>query len=68
MLRFKTHYEQVPLPIVKKILEEQIQQEAIIGPDGGTSKNTQQEDSVEKPQQTVRVAGGCSQKEPPTKS
>ena len=66
MLQLKTHYEQVPLAIVKKILEEQIQQEAIIGPDGGTSKNTQQEDSVEEPQQTVGVAGGCSQKEPST--
>jgi hypothetical protein len=50
MLQFKTHYEQVPLAIVKKILEEQIQKEAIIGPDGGTSKNTQQEDSMEEPQ------------------
>jgi hypothetical protein len=68
MLRFKTHYEQVPLAIIKKILEEQIQQEAIIGPDDGTSKNTQQEDSMEEPQQTVAVAGGCSQKEPSTKS
>jgi hypothetical protein len=38
MLRFKTHFEQVPLETVKKIVREQIQREATN--DDGINKET----------------------------
>jgi hypothetical protein len=44
MLQPKTHFEQVPLEIVRKIVEEQIQREAMTEQTQGTKKKTLEED------------------------
>jgi hypothetical protein len=44
MLEPKTHFEQVPLEIVRKIVEEQIRQETATKQAQGTKKETLEED------------------------
>jgi len=43
MLKPKTHYEQVPLEVVRKIVDEQITRETAIELDQGTKKRTVEE-------------------------
>ncbi len=43
MLQRKTHYEQVPLETVRKIVEEQVRQELTIEDNQGTGKKTLKE-------------------------
>jgi hypothetical protein len=43
MLKSKTHFEQVPLEIVRKIAEEQIQRETTTEQDQGAKKKTLEE-------------------------
>lgn len=66
MLRFKTHYQQVPLETVRKILEEQIRQEliieSIIERHPGNSTGTVEEELI-KEQQTPTGSGEFSQRE-----
>jgi len=40
MLKAKTHFEQVPLETVRKIVEEQIRRETTTEPDQGTMRRT----------------------------
>jgi hypothetical protein len=40
MLQLKTHFERVPLEIVRTIVEEQIRRETAIEPDQGFKKRT----------------------------
>ncbi len=47
MLNPKTHFEQVPLEIVIKIVEEQIRRETTTEQDQGTTKETLKEDLLE---------------------
>jgi hypothetical protein len=44
MLEPKTHFEQVPLEVIRKIVEEQILREATTEQDQGTKKETLEED------------------------
>jgi hypothetical protein len=47
MLEPKTHFEQVPLEIVRKILEEQIRREATATQAQGIKKKTLEEELLE---------------------
>jgi predicted type IV restriction endonuclease len=58
MLHSKTHYEQVPMEIVQKILKEQIPLEPAIEQDQEIKKKALDEDPIEEPQQTV--TGFCA--------
>jgi predicted type IV restriction endonuclease len=62
MLKSGTHYEQVPLAVVRKILEEQILSEPTIEPDQGTRKTKLEEDLIEEQQQTVAGFGAFSER------
>jgi hypothetical protein len=62
MLHSKTHYEQVPMEIVQKILEEQIHLEPAIEQDQEIKKKTLDEDSIGEPQQTVTGFGALSER------
>jgi hypothetical protein len=44
MRRPKTHFEQVPLEVVREIVEEQIRRETIKEPDQGTTDKTLEND------------------------
>jgi hypothetical protein len=44
MLKLKTHFEQVPLEVVRKIVEEEVQEEKTTGQARGTKKKKLQED------------------------
>jgi hypothetical protein len=57
MFLSKTHYEQVSMEIVQKILEEQIQTEPAIEQDQEIRKKTLNEDPIGEPQQTVTGFG-----------
>ena len=56
MLKVKTHFEQVPLEIVKKIVEKEVKQEKTAEPAPATRKNELEEDSLEA--RTVRECAG----------
>lgn len=47
MLEPRTHFEQVPLEIVRKILEEQIRREKVAQQDQSTKKKTLEEELLE---------------------
>jgi hypothetical protein len=61
MLHSKTHYEQVSMEIVQKILEEQIQMEPAIEQDQEIRKKALDEDQIE-PQQTMTGFGAFSER------
>jgi hypothetical protein len=54
----KTHFEQVPLEIVRKIVEEQIQRETTIEQTRGTKKKVLEEDLLGV--RTIKGIGGNS--------
>jgi hypothetical protein len=62
MLQAKTHYEQVPVEIVRKILEEQIRQDPPSEQDQGTSKKPLKEDLIAE-QQAETGSGTFSKRE-----
>jgi hypothetical protein len=53
MLESKTHYEQVPLDIVLKIVEEQILREIPVRQPQGTKKGKLEEDLLENQEELV---------------
>jgi|HubBroStandDraft_4_1064222.scaffolds.fasta_scaffold244979_2 hypothetical protein len=53
MLEAKTHYEQVPLDIVRKIVEEQILREAAIGQGQGTKNRKLEEDLLDEQEELM---------------
>jgi hypothetical protein len=55
MLRHRTHYEQVSVEIVRKIVEQQIRRDSTIDQDQGTREKTLEEDLIGEQQQTVAV-------------
>ena len=63
MLQPRTHYEQVPLEIVRKIVEQQIRRDSTIEQDQGTRKKTLEEDLIGEQQQTVAGSGAFSERE-----
>jgi hypothetical protein len=58
MLQPKTHFEQVPLELVRKILEEQIQRESATEWTQGTKKKTLEENLLGA--RTIKGIGGNS--------
>ena len=62
MLHSKTHYEQVPMEIVQKILEEQIPLEPAIEQVQEIKKKALDEDLIEEPQQPVAGFGAFSER------
>lgn len=60
MLEQKTHYEQVPLEIVRKIVEEQILQEITIEQAQGTNTLKLEEDLVEAQEELIAGSGPFS--------
>jgi hypothetical protein len=58
MLEAKTHYEQVPLDIVRKIVEEQILREAAIRQGQGTKNRKLEEDLLEGQEESM--PGPCT--------
>ena len=63
MLKSGTHYEQVPLAVVRKIVEQQIIRDSTIEHDQGTSKKTLEEQLTGEQQQTVAGSGAISERE-----
>jgi hypothetical protein len=63
MLWPRTHYEQVPVEIVRKILEEQIRRQPPIEQDQETKKKTLVEDLIGEQQQAVADSGAFSERE-----
>jgi hypothetical protein len=63
MLKLKTHFEQVPLEIVRKIVEEQIRRETTTEEDQGTKKKTLEEDLLGAQEQSVATSRTLSQVE-----
>jgi hypothetical protein len=53
MLEPKTHFEQVSLEVVRKIVEEQIRRDTTTERDQGTKKKTQGEDLLEAQEQSM---------------
>jgi hypothetical protein len=53
MLKAKTHFEQVPLETVRKMVEEQIRLEITIEQDQGTKNNTLAEDLLAMQEQST---------------
>jgi hypothetical protein len=60
MLEQKTHYEQVPLEIVRKIVEEQILQEITTEQAQGTNTLKLEEDPVEAQEELIAGSGPFS--------
>jgi (2Fe-2S) ferredoxin len=63
MLKSGTHYEQVSLAVVRKIVEQQTRRESTIEQDQGTTKKTLEDDRIEKPQRIVAGSGSFSERE-----
>ena len=63
MLQRRTHYEQVPLEIVRKIVEQQIRRDSTIEQDQGTRKKTLDEDPNGEHQQWEAVSGAFCERE-----
>jgi hypothetical protein len=53
MLEPKTHFEQVPMEVVRKIVEEQIRREITTEQDQGIKKKTLEEDLLETQEQSM---------------
>jgi uncharacterized protein YheU (UPF0270 family) len=53
MLEPRTHFEQIPLETVRKIVEEQIQRETAAEQDPGTKEMTLQEDLLRAQEQSM---------------
>jgi len=53
MLEPRTHFEQVPLEIVRKIVEEQIQREKTAKQNQSTNKKTLEEELLEAQEQSM---------------
>jgi hypothetical protein len=63
MLMSKTHFEQVPLELVRKIVEEQIRREQAAEQARGTKQETQEEVLVEEQEQSTTSLRGFLQLE-----
>src|SRR5713226_4581386 len=63
MLQLRTHYEQVPLEIVRKIVEQQIRRDSTIEQDQGTRKKALEEDLIGEQQQTLASSDAFSERE-----
>jgi hypothetical protein len=60
MLQHKTHYEQVPLEIVRRILEEQFRKESRIDPHQESREKPLEEELVRQQQQSMASPGKFS--------
>jgi hypothetical protein len=63
MLQPKTHFEQVPMEVVRKIVEEQIRREIETEQDQGIKKKTLEEDLLDAQEQSMKRSRSVSQKE-----
>jgi hypothetical protein len=63
MLEPKTHFEQVSLEIVRKIVQEQVRREKAAEQDRGTKKKTLEEDLLGAQEQTMARSRTFSQAE-----
>jgi len=63
MLKSGTHYEQVSLAVVRKIVEQQTRRESAIEQDQKTSKKTLEGDLLGEPQRIVGGSSSFSEKE-----
>jgi hypothetical protein len=63
MLQPKTHFEQVPMEVVRKIVEEQIRREIETEQDQGIKKKTLEEDLLDAEEQSMKRSRSVSQKE-----
>ena len=63
MLQPKTHFEQVPMEVVRKIVEEQIRREIETEHDQGIKKKTLEEDLLDAQEQSMKRSRSVSQKE-----
>ena len=63
MLWLKTHYDQVPIEVVRKIVEQQMLRDSTIEQDQGTGKKTLDEDLLTEQQQTVLGSRAFSERE-----
>jgi hypothetical protein len=63
MLQPKTHFEQVPMEVVRKIVEEQIRREIETEQDQGIKKKTLEEDLLDAEEQSMKRSHSVSQKE-----
>ena len=63
MLQPKTHFEQVPIEVVRKIVEEQIRREIETEQDQGIKKKTLEEDLLDAQEQSMKRSRSVSQKE-----
>ena len=63
MLQPKTHFEQVPIEVVRKIVEEQIRGEITTEQDRGIKKKTLEEDLLETQEQPIAMARRFSPRE-----
>jgi hypothetical protein len=61
MLEPKTHFEQVPIEVVRKIVEEQIRREITTEQDQGTKKITVEEDLLGAAEQSMARSRTFSQ-------
>ncbi|HEV3374912.1 MAG TPA: hypothetical protein VG051_04355 [Candidatus Acidoferrum sp.] len=61
MLKPKTHFEQVSLEVIRKIVEEQIRRETTTEQDQGTKKKTLEEDLLGAPEQLMARSRTFSQ-------
>jgi hypothetical protein len=63
MLEPKTHFRQVPVAVVRKIVEEQIRRKIATDQDRGTKKKTLEDDLLEAQEQSMARSRIVSQKE-----
>ena len=63
MLEPKTHFEQVPMEVVRKIVEEQIRREITTEQDQGSKKKTREDDLLKAQEQSIARSRIVSQKE-----
>ena len=61
MLQDKTHFEQVPIEIVKRIVEEQIRREKVLTPSRGSAEKSFELEVWEAPEQPVAKSHPFSQ-------
>ena len=62
MLQSRTHYEQVPMEIVRRIVEQQVRRDSKIKEDQETSKKNLKEDLIGDQQQAVAGSGAFSER------
>jgi hypothetical protein len=63
MLEPKTHFEQVPMEVVRKIVEEQMRREITTEQDRGIKKKMLEDDLLEAPEQSMARSHIVSRKE-----